>query len=74
VISTSIVRCKEGKRRSKSIFGFITLNGNGVVMLSDSSKSDDFIDFLEVIRKENPERPICIVLDNARTIMQGLSR
>jgi len=35
-------------------------------MLSDSCKSDDFIAFLEVIRKKNPERPLCIVLDNAR--------
>lgn len=35
-------------------------------MLSDSCKSGDMIDFLEVIRKENPERHLCIVLDNAR--------
>jgi len=35
-------------------------------MLSDSCKSDDMIDFLEVIRKQNPDRPLCIVLDNAR--------
>jgi transposase len=66
VINTSIVKYKEGKKRSKSIFGFIALNGNDVVMLSDSCKSDDMIDFLEVVRRQNPERPLCIVLDNAR--------
>ena len=65
MINTSIVKYKEGKKRSKSIFGFIALNGNDVVMLSDSCKSDDMIDFLEVIRKQNPDK-LCIVLDNAR--------
>ena len=66
VINTPIVKYKEGKKRSKSIFGFIALNGKDVVILSDSCKSDDMIDFLELIRKQNPERPLCIVLDNAR--------
>ncbi|CAD7768092.1 hypothetical protein FHEFKHOI_00089 [Candidatus Methanoperedenaceae archaeon GB50] len=32
-------------------------------MLSDSCKSDKMIAFLELIRKQNPERPLCIVLD-----------
>lgn len=34
-------------------------------MLSDSCKSDDMIDFLELVRTQNPKRPLCIVLDNA---------
>ncbi|CAD7768660.1 DDE superfamily endonuclease [Candidatus Methanoperedenaceae archaeon GB50] len=33
---------------------------------SDKMKSDKMIAFLELIRKQNPERPLCIVLDNAR--------
>lgn len=66
MINTPVVRYREGKKRSTSIFGFIALNGNDVVMLSDSCKSEDMITFLETIRKENPERPLCIVLDNAR--------
>jgi len=66
VVNTPIVKYKEGKKRLKSIFGFIALNGKDVVMLSDSCKSDDMIDFLEVIRQQNPDRPLCIVLDNAR--------
>jgi len=41
------------------------LNGKDVVMLSDSCKSDDMIDFLEVIREQNPGK-LCIVMDNAR--------
>ena len=63
MINTSIVKYKEEKKRSKSI-GFIALKKD-VVMLSDSCKSDDMIDFLEVIRKQNPDK-LCIVLDNAR--------
>jgi len=63
VINTPTVKYKEGKKRSKSIFGFIALNGEDVVMLSDL-QSDDMIDSLEVIRKQNPDRPLCIA-DNA---------
>jgi len=66
VINTPVVKYKEGEKKSKTIFGFIALNGNDVVMLSDKSKAEDMVAFLELIRKENPERPICIVLDNAR--------
>jgi len=66
VINTSTVRYSEGKKKSRSIFGFIALNRNDTVMLSDSCKSDSMIAFLEAIRRENPDKPICITLDNAR--------
>ena len=42
------------------------MNGNDVVMLSNSCKSDDMIASLELMRKQNPDKPFCIVLDNAR--------
>ncbi len=45
MINTPIVKYREGKRKSRSIFGFIALNGNDVVVLSDSCKSDDMIDY-----------------------------
>ena len=44
----------------------MALNGSDVVMLSDKSKAEDMLAFLELIRKENSEQPICIILDNAR--------
>ncbi|MHC1583961.1 MAG: hypothetical protein ACXQTM_04950 [Methanosarcinales archaeon] len=66
VINTPIVRYRERKRRSKLISGFIALNGNDVVMLSNSRKSDDMIASLELIRNQNPDKPFCIVLENAR--------
>ncbi|RLI86731.1 MAG: IS630 family transposase [Archaeoglobales archaeon] len=66
VINTPYVSYKEGEKKSKTIFGFMALNGNDVVMLSDKSKAEDMAAFLELIRKENPNRPICIILDNAR--------
>jgi len=53
-------------RRSRTIFGFMALNGNDVTMVSDRAKAQDMVSFLELIRKENPDRNICIVLDNAR--------
>ena len=66
MINTLIAKYRERKKRSRSIFGFIALNGNDVVVLSASCKSDDMIAFLELIRKQNPDKPLCIVLDNAR--------
>ena len=51
MINTPIVKYREEKKRSRSIFGFIALNGSDAVMLSDSCKSDDMIAFLELIRK-----------------------
>jgi len=52
--------------RSNTIFGFMALDGEDVVMVSESSKSQDMIEFIEHIRKNNPIKSICIVLDNAR--------
>lgn len=40
------------------------MNGNDVVIVRFMQIS--FIAFLEVIRKQNPGRPLCIVVDNAR--------
>jgi len=44
----------------------MALDGNDVAMVSDKAKADDMISFLELVRKANPDREICIVLDNAR--------
>lgn len=35
-------------------------------MLSGRSKTDDFIRFLGTVRRENPEKPVILILDNAR--------
>ena len=61
-----MIRYLPGKMRSKTIFGFMALDGEDVVMVSESSKSQDMIEFIEHIRKNNPIKSICIVLDNAR--------
>jgi putative transposase len=55
----------EGKR-SRTIFGFMALNGNDVVMVSDTAKAQDMISFLELVRKENPKKAIITILDNAK--------
>jgi putative transposase len=72
VINTKHVRYSESNSnsnngRSKTIFGFMAINGNDVAMVSDRAKADDMLMFLElIIRRENPCKDICIVLDNAR--------
>jgi transposase len=66
VINTPVVKYDQGKKRSKTIFGFMALNGNDVVMLSDSSKAEDMMSFLKIIRTNNIMRPICLLLDNAK--------
>jgi putative transposase len=74
VINTKHVRYSESNKnnnnsssRSKTIFGFMAINGNDVAMVSDRAKADDMLMFLElIIRRENPCKDICIVLDNAR--------
>ena len=64
VINTPLVRYRERESRFRLIFGFIALHRSDAVMFSDSCKSNDMIDLLKVIRKQNPDKPLCIVLDN----------
>lgn len=56
----------KGKKRSRTVFGFMALNGNDVVMVSESAKAPDMASFLELVRRENPVAPIIPVLDNAK--------
>ena len=44
----------------------MALNGNDAVMLSDSSKAEDMMSFLQIIRTNNIMKPICLLLDNAK--------
>ena len=39
VLNTHMINYKPGKIRSRTIFGFIALNGNDEVMVSNSSKN-----------------------------------
>ncbi len=55
----------KGKPRSWTLFGFMAVNGNDVVMASESSTSLNMVEFMKLIMKENPGSEIAIVLDNA---------
>jgi putative transposase len=66
VINTRVVEYREGKKRSKTIFGFMALNGNDVAMVSDKARADDMKAFLGLVEKENHGMPILAVMDNAR--------
>lgn len=70
-----MVRYSEGKgKRSRTIFGFMALNGGDVAMVSETAKAPDMASFLELVRRENPRRPIIPVLDNAKIHKAGLTR
>lgn len=48
------------------MFGFMAMNGKGVVRASDEAKKEDMQSFMELIRENNPKRPMGIILDNAK--------
>jgi hypothetical protein len=52
-INTKHVRYIESRSRSKTIFGFMAINGNDdVAMVSDRAKANNMLMFLELIRKK----------------------
>ena len=76
VINTSAVKYSEGegKKRSWTIFGFLSLNGKDVVLVSERAKAPNMAEFLELVREENGDkRPILVVLDNARIHVASLT-
>jgi putative transposase len=82
VINTPVVKYSEGagQKRSWTVFGFLSLNGKDVVMVSEKAKAPDMAAFLELVREENGGsqdagggwRPILVVLDNARVHIASL--
>ncbi len=45
-------------------FGFYALNGKSVIDFKERSRKEDVCEFLEFIRKHNPEKEIILQLDN----------
>jgi transposase len=78
VINTPVVKYSEGdgKKRSWTLFGFLSLNGKDAVMVSERAKAPNMAEFLEFVREENGVgegmRPLVVVLDNARVHVAGL--
>jgi putative transposase len=48
-------------------FGFYTINGFNVIDFKDTSKIEDFQEFLFKIRERNVEKKITAILDNFST-------
>jgi hypothetical protein len=42
----------ERRKRSRTVFGFMALNGNDVVMVSETAKATDMTSFLELVRRD----------------------
>ena len=49
------------------VSGFYSLNGESVIEFPERNRAEDFISFLEKVRKANPEKRIVVILDNFRT-------
>ena len=54
------------EKRKITIFGFMALNGKSVLMLSEKSRKEDFMAFLRLMRRKNPDKRLVPLLDNAR--------
>ncbi len=69
-------RVKKNTTKSEKVnsIGFYALNGNSVYKSKDSNKKEDVARFLYEIRKENPEKTIILIWDNARTHWSRLVR
>ena len=66
--------CKRIKSETtKEIFGFMSLNWN-VTMISDKLKAKDFLEFLRCVRRENGEKKIVMIVDNAKNKEEILKR
>lgn len=72
VLNTDTVTYSESYgKRSRTIFGFMAINGDDVAMVSDTARSYDMCEFLQLVRKENNDKPIIAVMDNARIHKAG---
>lgn len=67
VFGGGVVKHRLPSRRERFYaLGCMLLNGNDVVLISDSARTGDFITLLYLVRRHNPERPIVLVVDNAK--------
>jgi len=60
-------KIKNTKRFKVNSFGFYSINGFNVIDFKDSSKIEDFQEFLLKIRERNGEKKIIAILDNFST-------
>jgi transposase len=67
MLSTPVWHYRQEGRRSQPFFGFMPLKGTACVEVLQKADAKAMEAFLEKIRKQhNDERPIGLVLDNAR--------
>jgi len=67
VFGGGVVKHRLPSRRERFYaLGCMLLNGNDVVLISDSAKTKDFVTLLYLVRRHNPKKPIVLVVDNAK--------
>lgn len=59
-----IRRTTTRQKKRANTFGFYAINGNNVVCFQESSKKENVIDVLRIIRGDNKEKPIVMIIDN----------
>lgn len=59
-----IRRITTRQKKRANTFGFYAINGNSVVCFQERSKKENVIEVLRMIREDNKEKPIVMIIDN----------
>jgi hypothetical protein len=60
-------KIKNTNKYRVNTFGFYSLNGNSVIEFMEHSRKEEVANFLKLIRRENRDKTIIVVLDNFRS-------
>ncbi len=63
-IKLKIRKMTTKQKEKANTFGFYAFNGNSVVCFQENSKKENVIEVLRVIRRDNKEKPIVMIIDN----------
>ncbi|HEC87377.1 MAG TPA: IS630 family transposase, partial [Thermoplasmatales archaeon] len=55
------------KKNTTDVIGFYAINRHSVIDFKEHSKKEDVCDFLKLVRIQNPNKHIIIILDNFRS-------
>jgi transposase len=59
-----IRRITTKQKKRANTFGFYAINGNNVICFQERSKKENVIEVLRMIREDNSEKPIVMIIDN----------
>ncbi|MDI6799027.1 MAG: IS630 family transposase, partial [Candidatus Aenigmarchaeota archaeon] len=59
-----IRRITTRQKKRANTFGFYAINGKSVVCFQERSKKENVIEVLRMVREDNKEKPIMMIIDN----------